>query len=208
MATASRGRDSRKTRSAAPGGARERIDATAYDLFCRHGARAVGIDTIIARSGIAKMTLYHHYRSKDELIASFLRRRWDVFATAWAKEVERRGRTPEQRLLAVFDALDAWFREPDFCGCPVLRILLEEKRSRGPVAAGIAQYLGGLKTFLAGLAAEARLRHPGDVAAQWLVLIKGAIIAAYAGDRRAAWRAKDMAALLLDSAKPRARRRR
>src|SRR5688500_16608344 len=56
-------------------GARERILATAYDLFSRHGPAAVGVDAIVARSGVAKMSLYRHFRSKDELVVAFLERR-------------------------------------------------------------------------------------------------------------------------------------
>jgi AcrR family transcriptional regulator len=57
------------------GAARERILETAYDLFSRRGTRAVGVDTIIAESGVAKMTLYRNFASKDDLILEFLRQR-------------------------------------------------------------------------------------------------------------------------------------
>src|SRR5258706_378731 len=62
-----------------PASARERIDQTVYELFSRHGIRAVGVDTISARSGVAKMTLYRHYPSKDDLALAFLRRREEVW---------------------------------------------------------------------------------------------------------------------------------
>ncbi len=52
--------------------ARERIVSTAYTLFCRHGIRAVGVDTIIERAGVAKMTLYRHFKSKDDLVLAVL----------------------------------------------------------------------------------------------------------------------------------------
>ena len=58
----------RANREAPPGDARERIVTTAYSLFCRHGIRAVGVDTIIDQSGVAKMTMYRHFRSKDDLV--------------------------------------------------------------------------------------------------------------------------------------------
>src|SRR6266536_5055169 len=83
--------------------ARERIDQTAYELFSRHGIHAVGVDTISARSGVAKMTLYRHYPSKDDLALAFLRRREELWTRCWLqREVERRARTPGERLLAVF----------------------------------------------------------------------------------------------------------
>src|SRR5688500_3854400 len=94
---------------------RERIDRAAYALFSRHGTKGVGIDAVLERSGVAKATLYRHYRSKDELILGFLKRREQVWTRDWlAAELERRGKTPKQRLLAMFDIFDGWFRKPDF----------------------------------------------------------------------------------------------
>src|SRR6267378_5255791 len=92
-------------------GARERIDRTAYPLFSRHGIRAVGVDTLATRAGVAKMPLYKHYPSKDALALAFLRRREELWTRAWLQhEVERRGRTPRAKLLAVFDTFDKWFQ--------------------------------------------------------------------------------------------------
>eukprot|EP01031_Cornospumella_fuschlensis_P009142 gene9142-11228_t len=52
--------------------ARDRILVTAHDLFYRDGIRATGIDRIIAESGVAKLTFYRHFPSKDELVKAFL----------------------------------------------------------------------------------------------------------------------------------------
>src|SRR5882724_12146343 len=109
-----------------PASARERIDRTAYELFSRHGIRAVGVDTISARSGVAKMTLYKHYPSKDTLALAFLRRREELWTRSWLQqEVARRARAPAGQLLAVFDAFDEWFRRPGYEGCPFIKAQLE-----------------------------------------------------------------------------------
>src|SRR4051812_3988985 len=63
--------------------ARERIPETASELFFRHGIRAVGIDTIIARSGVAKMSLYRHFASKDDLVVAFLEWRNRTYWEWW-----------------------------------------------------------------------------------------------------------------------------
>src|SRR6266404_7816167 len=105
---------------------RERIERTAYELFSRHGVRAVGVDTLSARAGVAKMTLYRHYPSKDELALAFLRRREELWTRSWLQqEVERRAQAPAARLLAVFDVFDKWFRRSDFEGCSFVKVLLE-----------------------------------------------------------------------------------
>src|SRR5713101_3141881 len=71
--------------------ARERILEAAYDLFSREGIRAVGIDSIIERSGVARMTLYRHFRSKDDLVLAFLERREARWTRDWLqREAERR----------------------------------------------------------------------------------------------------------------------
>ena len=87
--------------------ARERILGTAYELFSRYGTRAVGVDRIVAESGVAKMTLYRNFASKDELILAFLERREQRWTRQWLQaEAERRGSTPAQRLLAIFDVFE------------------------------------------------------------------------------------------------------
>src|SRR3954462_9993225 len=108
------------TEAAAAGrqSARERILETAYELFSRHGTRAVDVDRIIAECGIAKMTLYRNFPSKDELILAFLERRDERWTRAWLQaEAQRRGATPAQQLLAIFDTFEGWFARDDFEGC-------------------------------------------------------------------------------------------
>ena len=54
---------------------RDHLVDTALKLFCKNGFRATGIDAVLAESGVAKKTLYHHFRSKDELVVAALRQR-------------------------------------------------------------------------------------------------------------------------------------
>src|SRR5215472_18405674 len=97
--------------------ARERILDTAYELFSRHGTHAVGVDAIVAGSGVAKMSLYRNFGSKDELILAFLRRREQVWAHDWLEaEVVARASDPAERLLTMFDVCGEWFNREDFEG--------------------------------------------------------------------------------------------
>jgi AcrR family transcriptional regulator len=195
--------------------ARERIDRTAYELFSRHGIRAVGVDTVVERSGVAKMTLYRHYPTKDKLALAFLRRREELWTRAWLQEeVERRGGTPEARLLAIFDVFDRWFRRADFEGCSFINVLLEIDDRSHPVRAASVVHLANIRAFLRRLAEEAGIAAPDAFARQWHILMKGSIVAAGEGDQEAARRARAVGALLLADAtlrrrkpKPGARRR-
>ncbi len=177
---------------------RERIDQTAYELFSRHGIRAVGVDTISARSGVAKMTLYRHYPSKNDLALAFLRRREELWTRGWLqREVERRARTPGERLLAVFDVFDKWFRRSDFEGCSFVKVLLEHGDRGHPVRNAAQAHLETIRAFLRQLAADSGVRDVDAFARQLQIVMMGSIVAAYAGDRDAARRAKEVGSLLL-----------
>ncbi len=121
------------TRQDAP--ARDRILDAAYDLFSRRGIRGVGIDAVIEQSGVARMTLYRHFSSKEQLALAYLERREQEWTRNWLQaEVERRADDGAGRLLAIFDVFDAWFREDDFEGCAFIHVLLEtaDDARRGP----------------------------------------------------------------------------
>ncbi len=179
-------------------GARERIDRTAYQLFSRHGIRAVGIDTIVAHAGVAKMTLYRHYPSKDDLALAFLRRREELWTRSWLqREAKRRGRTPGEQLLAIFDVFDKWFRRSDFEGCAFAKVLLEHDAPGHPVRDAALAHLETIRAFVKELAEQASVRDADGFARRWQMLMIGSIVIAYAGDRDAALRAKEIGLLLL-----------
>src|ERR1700755_3381708 len=91
-------------------GARERLLEAAYELFASRGVQAVGIDTIIQRSGVARQTMYRHFDSKQALVLAFLDRRAQLWTRGWLQgTVERAADDPGERLLAIFDAFDGWF---------------------------------------------------------------------------------------------------
>jgi AcrR family transcriptional regulator len=189
------------TGATAPGrqSARERILETAYELFSQHGTRAVGVDRIIAECGIAKMTLYRNFASKDDLILAFLERRDELWTRAWLQaEAQRRGDSPAQRLLAIFDTFEAWFAQKDFEGCSFINVMLEVDDCGSPVREASVRHLADIRTFVAGLATEAGIADSDGFARQWHILMKGSIVSATEGDLEAAARAKQMGALLLE----------
>lgn len=182
-----------------PTGAKERIIDAAYELFSRQGTRSVGVDAIIERSGVAKMTLYRHFRSKQDLVIAFLQRREELWTKGWLeREVRARAADPKGRLLAVFDLFDGWFQQPDFEGCPFISTLLEyEQGNRIRIAAG--EHLAQIRAFLMGLAIEAGMIDAKAFIDVWHMLMKGSIIAASGGNRDAAKEARRAAAMLLES---------
>jgi AcrR family transcriptional regulator len=181
--------------------ARERILDTAYELFSRHGIRAVGVDAIIQRSGVARMTLYRHFASKDALVLAFLERREKRWTQDWLQhEVERRAVDPRERLLAIFDVFDEWFQREDFEGCSFINVLLEITDPQSELHRASASYLAKIRAFVEELATEAGVADPGALAHKWHILMKGSIVAAGEGDHSAARRARAVAALVLGDA--------
>ena len=141
---------------------RERVLETAYELFSRHGTRAVGVDRIIAESGVAKMTLYRNFASKDDLILAFLERREERWTRGVAAGRRSRAapRRPPQRLLAIFDVFGEWFARDDFEGCSFINVMLELDDPRQPGArARACASLREIRGFLGGLAEEAGVRR-------------------------------------------------
>jgi AcrR family transcriptional regulator len=185
-------------RSAGDRTARERILASAYELFSRHGIRKVGIEAIISHSGVARMTLYRNFASKDDLVLAFLERREQRWTKEWLQsETGRRASTPREQLLAIFDVFDGWFRRGDFEGCSFINVLLETSDPTTSVHKASARYLARIRGFVERLAKAAGIKRPAEFAHTWHILMKGSIVAAREGDRDAARRARAVGALLL-----------
>ena len=178
--------------------ARERILETAYELFSRRAIRDVGIDEVIERAGVAKATLYRHFPSKDELVIAFLELREERWTLAWVDaEARRRGTTPEEQLLAIFELFDEWFHREDFEACAFVNVLLEMGPAH-PVGRASARHLASIRSVVARLADEAALRDPESFARSLHILMKGSIVSAAEGDVDSARRARSMAAVLIE----------
>jgi AcrR family transcriptional regulator len=179
--------------------ARKRILDAAYELFSHRGVRAVGIDEIIERAGVAKATLYRHFPSKEHLVLAFLELREQRWTRGYVEaEVERRGETPEERLLAIFDVYEEWFHQDDFEACTFVNVMFE-MGPKHPVGGASIAHLQQIWGIAKRFADEIGLRDTTSFAWSFHILMKGSIVAAAEGDLEAARRAKAMAVLLIDS---------
>lgn len=185
--------------SVEPPAARERLLATAYDLFAHRGVRGVGIDEIIAKSNVAKATFYKHFRTKNDLVLAFLERREQVWTYGFvANGARARSDNPEGQLLAIFDVFDDWFSSPDeFDACSFINVMLEMGTGH-PLGEACVGYLDNIRSVVNVLASEAGLRDPEEFARSWHILMKGSIISAAEGDLKAARRAKEMGRTLVE----------
>jgi AcrR family transcriptional regulator len=176
---------------------RERLLDAAYDLFAANGIGQVGIDTILAKSGCAKASLYSNFESKVDLAIAFLERREAVWTRGWLEaEVKRRKSNPDERLLAIFDVFDGWFHKKTFEGCSFINVLLESKVD-SPVHRAAAIHLSKIRAIVRSLARDANLRESEKFAQAWHMLMKGSIVSACEGNRNAARDAKRAARMIL-----------
>jgi AcrR family transcriptional regulator len=179
------------TRSSAK---RDALLDTAEGLFARHGYRAVGIDTVLATAGVAKMTLYKHFRSKEELIAAVLEHRADAIAAALAERIAAAPDDPRARLLAVFEWLAQAVRAADFHGCLFIKAASEYPAAEDLPRQAAEAFKEGCRDLLEGLCRDLAVADPEGLARQLQLLFEGALVltflqrSALAGDdaRRAA----------------------
>ena len=182
---------------------RDQLIEAALRLFGRDGYHATGIDRIREEAGVARMTLYNQFGSKEELIIAALRRGDTEFRTWLRDTVDARALAPRQRLLAVFDVLDAWFKAeptaPPFFGCTFINAAAEFSDPDDPVHRQAADHKAKLCAYVSELATAAGADEPEALARDLLLLMDGAIVGAQVtGDRDAALRARALAAIVLD----------
>ncbi|MEL6380993.1 MAG: TetR/AcrR family transcriptional regulator [Cyanobacteria bacterium J06626_18] len=181
--------------------ARDRILAAASDLFYREGVQNVGIDRIIAESGVAKMSLYNHFKSKDALIAAWLQQRDDSWLTWFVERVEVLATDPNERLLVVFDVLKEWFEQPDFRGCAFINSTVELVDPNHPAYQVALKHQQAISDYLLSLVKAAELGNPEELAQQLLVVVEGAIIVAMMQhNSESASNAQQVASVLIDAA--------
>ncbi|MFG0293528.1 MAG: TetR/AcrR family transcriptional regulator [Phycisphaerales bacterium JB050] len=155
----------------------ELIDA-AMRVFYRSGFHATSLDDILKEGGISRMTLYNHFKSKDELILAAMRRRDEIFRNRLMKFVESKAKDPRERLVAVFDFHEDWFSGNEFCGCMFINAAAEFSFAESAPRRLAAEHKQEIVRYLRELCVAAGLDEPGDVAEQLNILLEGAIVSA------------------------------
>jgi AcrR family transcriptional regulator len=152
--------------------ARERILLTAHELFYREGIRATGIDRVIAESGVAKVTFYRHFPSKNDLIREFLEYRHRRWMAWFIDALNRRG----GGVKALSPALAEWFREASFRGCALINSVGELGATLPEVVEIAQRHKREMADVIAGLLPPSR--HRKQDARALALAVDGAIIRA------------------------------
>jgi AcrR family transcriptional regulator len=188
------------SQSAVP--ARDRILDTAFRLFYAHGPRGVGVDTVIAESGVAKATLYKHFPRKDDLVLAYL----DKVDQTWFGQLRAAARAvgddPREQLVAMFDALSSACRREGYHGCAFINTAAESE-SGGDVHRRTVEHKTVVRAWLADVARRAGADDPDLLARQLTLLIDGGLSAGVLdADPATPAAAKAAARALVDAACP------
>lgn len=179
--------------------ARDRILETAFALFYTRGVRAVGVDTVIAESRVAKATLYKHFPRKDDLVLAYL----DKVDEAWRSQLETAaaaaGADPRDRLVGMFDALVTACRRDGYHGCAFINTAAESV-SGSDVHARTVAHKHAVRAWVRELAVAAGAEDPDGLALGLTLLLDGGLAAGVLdGDPDAADAARGAARKLVDA---------
>lgn len=183
-----------------PTSARDRILDTAFRLFYARGIRAVGVDLIIAESGVAKATFYKHYRSKDELVLAYLDKVDGIWTGQLRAAAEAAGPGPADQLVGLFDALGTACRRDGYRGCAFINAAAEAMPGT-PVHDRTVAHKQSVLAWVRDLAARAGAADPDALARSLALLLDGGLAdGALAADPAAPAAAKETARQLVGAA--------
>ena len=185
---------------------RDQLVETALQLFYRQGFHATGVDQIISDAGVARMTFYKHFPSKNDLILATLRLRDEKFRK-WLFGYIEKYDTAHDQLLGLFDALDSWFQgkafpEQKFSGCMFINAAAEFADLELAAHKIAAHHKATLKKKFTSIAEMAGFPEAEELVSRLMLLKEGAIVTTQvSGDLAAAKRAKEIAKLLISAEK-------
>ncbi len=157
---------------------RDELLETASELFYREGIRPIGVDTIVARSGVSKMTLYHLFRSKDELAIEYLRRRDAAVHRFIESRVVELAADPGERPLTVFDAFAEQLERDDHRGCHLINSLVEFPELDHPIHQFALALNAAWRAYVLALVEATGVRDADTLGDQLFLLLEGAFVAA------------------------------
>ncbi len=156
--------------------ARERILDTAFRLFYARGPRGVGVDTVIAESGVAKATLYKHFPRKDDLVLAYLDKVDQAWFGALRAAARDAGSDPRAQMVGMFDALSSACRREGYHGCAFINTAAESETG-SEVHARTVEHKSVVRAWVTDLARRAGAADPDLLARQLTLLLDGGLAA-------------------------------
>jgi AcrR family transcriptional regulator len=160
------------TTSSPRASARERLLASANELFYSEGVHSVGIDRVIEHAGVAKASLYNTFGSKEALVHAYLMQRHEATTTRVTGVLDELDE-PRAKILAVFESQGEVMARPGFRGCAFVGASAESKPG-GLVEESTRAYRDWFRALFTDLAAQAGARRPEELGRQLHLLYDGA----------------------------------
>jgi len=154
--------------------AREKVFAVAADLFYRKGIHAVGVEEIVREAGVAKISLYRSFASKDDLVVAYLRERGRTFLAGWDDAFEQYRDTPQAQLRAIMRYVAEATEADGYRGCPFINFSAEFPDASHPGRKVAAATMQAIRDRFLRLAQALRVPEPQTLADAWLLLFEGA----------------------------------
>lgn len=159
--------------------AKERILRVADDLFYREGIRAVGIDRIIAESGVAKASFYRSFATKDDLIVAYLEHRLERIYNFFAGVRSASFGSELERLRYLIEELSTRMRRYAFRGCPFMNTVVEFPETEHLGHAKAVECRQAVMDGLLPFVRDAGIPRPELLVEQIRMLWSGAVMVAY-----------------------------
>jgi AcrR family transcriptional regulator len=155
---------------------RARILETACMLFYQRGVRAVGVDLVVEKAGVAKTSLYRHFGTKDGLIAAFLEREDEDFWGTWDRVADRHSDDAAAELDAHLQWIGERVGRANYRGCPQINVAAEFPEIDHPARKVAAAHKRQMRQRLKGIAERLGVARPDELAGQLSLLIDGAFV--------------------------------
>lgn len=179
---------------------REQLIQAALELFSLTGYSTVGVNAISEKAGVTKKTLYHHFKSKEELILAVLRYYDERSRNSFMRSVEEKAENSQERLLAVFDVVEEWFNSKNFSGCLFVSAMGEYPEEGASIRSVCQESKLMTQKYIQSLAENAGLQDARELSEQLMLLIEGSITMAQVNNSSlSAVRAKKAAKVLIQS---------
>jgi AcrR family transcriptional regulator len=154
--------------------ARDRVFAVAADLFYRKGIHAVGVEEIVRAAGVAKISLYRSFASKDDLVVAYLQDRGRTFLGGWDDAFERYRDKPDEQLRAILGYVAEATEVDGYRGCPFINFSAEFPDPSHPGRMVAAATMQAIRDRFLCLAEALGAPEPQKLADAWLLLFEGA----------------------------------
>ncbi len=154
---------------------RDKILATATNLFQTQGINSTGVDNIVAVAGTTKMTLYKYFRTKEALILEVLQKNQQDFQTWLDEKLAPSNIKPSEKIQQLFDCIEEWVSSPEFIGVAFIKASAEFPSEENPIHQLSCQQSREFRQFISKLAKDASIKDADGLALQLSLLFEGSV---------------------------------